>query len=304
MQDTPAESIKKRPRFTKVQIAVLFVLVVLVLLLMFINSTGKNTEQVFIHVSKNETITTIENELVDKQVISSVFSVKLFFHALSTKGTVARGDYKFNPHESAFGVAWQLAKGDHQVAPVRVVLKEGETNAQFAATLVQLLPDFPKDQFLNTVTHMQGYLFPDTYFFYPLSTSDEVVDTITTNFNTRIHPFLGDIASSGKTQRDIIIMASIVQKEAHGKDDASTIAGILWKRIALGMPLQVDAAPTTYKEKGLPVGPIGNPGLLAIQASISPTTSPYLFYLHDKNGMVHWAKDFAEHKRNIAHYLK
>ena len=99
-------------------------------------------------------------------------------------------------------------------------------------------------------------------------------------------------------------MASIIERESKGDVDRRVISGILWKRIKIGMPLQVDAAPDTYKTKGLPKSPIGNPGILAIQAAIHPTRSPYLYYLHDKNGNIYYAKTFLEHKQNIARYLK
>ena len=70
------------------------------------------------------------------------------------------------------------------------------------------------------------------------------------------------------------------------------------------MPLQVDVAPQTYEMKGLPESPIGNPGLEAIKATISPKSSLYLYYLHDKKGVVHYARTFAEHRQNIVKYLK
>ncbi len=70
------------------------------------------------------------------------------------------------------------------------------------------------------------------------------------------------------------------------------------------MPLQVDAAKITYTTKGLPVEPIANPGSDTIKAAINPVDSPYLFYLHDKNGKVHFAETYSEHKRNINLYLK
>lgn len=70
------------------------------------------------------------------------------------------------------------------------------------------------------------------------------------------------------------------------------------------MALQVDAAPVTYKVKELPKSPIGNPGLLSIKAAIFPKPSPYLYYLHDKNGDIHYAKNFSEHQINIKKYLK
>jgi UPF0755 protein len=105
-----------------------------------------------------------------------------------------------------------------------------------------------------------------------------------------------------------------------------TIAGILWKRIEMGMPLQVDATLeyerglgsaeltlddlrtdtpyNTYTRKGLPPTPIANPGSVALSAALNPTASPYLFYLTGDDGTFHYAKDFEEHKRNKERYIR
>ena len=99
-------------------------------------------------------------------------------------------------------------------------------------------------------------------------------------------------------------MASIIEREAKGDSDRGYISGILWNRINKNMPLQVDAALKTYKTKGLPEQPICNPGLEAIKAAIHPVLSNYLYYLHDKNGVIHYAKTFEEHKKNKLKYLK
>jgi UPF0755 protein len=121
-------------------------------------------------------------------------------------------------------------------------------------------------------------------------------------------------------------MASIIEKEAKGEEDRYFISGILWKRISKGIPLQVDApflyilgkesseltradlainSPfNTYKNKGLTPSPIGNPGLESIKAAIKPKDSPYLYYLHDSDGNIHYAKTYTEHLKNINKYLK
>ena len=109
---------------------------------------------------------------------------------------------------------------------------------------------------------------------------------------------------TGRTERDIITMASIIERESKGDADREIISGILWKRIKLDIPLQVDVAPETYKTKGLPKNPIANPGMESIKAAIYPQSSMYLYYLHDKNGGIHYAKIFAEHRQNILKYLK
>jgi len=103
-------------------------------------------------------------------------------------------------------------------------------------------------------------------------------------------------------------MASLIEREGkgeiRGQTDRVFISGILWKRLSMNMPLQVDAAPSTYKSRGLPEAPIANPGLESIKAALYPKSSPYLYYLHDKNGLIHYAKSFSEHRQNILKYLK
>jgi len=120
-------------------------------------------------------------------------------------------------------------------------------------------------------------------------------------------------------------MASLVEKEARTLENKKLVAGVLWNRIKLHMPLQVDAvfgyindrdtyAPSfadltvdslynTYTHQGLPPGPIDNPGLDSIEAALYPATSTYLYYLTDKNGVMHYAKTFEEHKKNKEKYL-
>ena len=151
---------------------------------------------------------------------------------------------------------------------------------------------------------MEGYLFPDTYFFLTDSNETDVINSMNGNFKKKIMPLLPDITAFGKTEKEIITMASIIEREAKGDTDREIISGILWKRIKIGMPLQVDAAPETYKIKELPKNPISNPGLLSIKAAIHPVSSSYLYYLHDKNGSIHYAKNFTEHQANIRKYLK
>jgi UPF0755 protein len=184
-----------------------------------------------------------------------------------------------------------------------VTIPEGSTNVQIAELLAQKIPHFDRNLFLAKATGLEGYLFPDTYFFWKFSTIDETIETFQRTFDRKIVPLLSD-AGSTDAKRSIIIMASVVQKEAQGKDDAATIAGILWKRAERGMPLQVDAAPVTYTASGLPSAPISNPGVVAVNAALHPLATEYFYYLHDKNGMIHFAKTYEEHRNNIAKYLK
>jgi UPF0755 protein len=185
-----------------------------------------------------------------------------------------------------------------------VTIKEGMDNEDIGKLLADKLPSFRKDLFVASTYNKQGYLFPDTYYLYSLDTTDELVKKLSDNFDLKIKSVLSQIEASGKSLDDIITMASILEGEASGKEDIGIISGILWKRISMGMPLQVDVDKTTYRNKGLPIAPINNPGLLSIKAALNPIDSPYLYYLHDKDGKVHYATAFDEHKKNISRYLK
>ena len=166
------------------------------------------------------------------------------------------------------------------------------------------LTQFNSEIFLLLAKDKEGYLFPDTYFFLSGDDENDVVLSMSNTYEKKVAPLREEISASGKTEKEIITMASIIEGEAKGDIDREYISGILWKRIKRGMPLQVDVAPVTYKQKGLPENPISSPSLKSIKAAIHPKSSPYLYYLHDKNGGVHYATTYEGHKANINKYLK
>jgi UPF0755 protein len=134
-----------------------------------------------------------------------------------------------------------------------------------------------------------------------------------------------DLAISGKSLNDIVIMASIIEKEGTNLNDKKKISGVLWNRIDIGMALQVDApfvyflgkntyqltledlqidSPfNTYINKGLPPTPIANPGIESLKAAINPERSDYLFYLADSEGTTHFSETYAEHLKKKKLYL-
>lgn len=276
----------------------------LVLISYYLFSAPTTSKDVIMHISSNDSLSSISNQLKEKDVIRHPFLFKSFIYILSLDKKISQGDYLFKKGTNLLKIVLQLAKGNHGVEKIKVTFIEGYTNEQMAKLLSQKILNFQKDLFLSDSRAKQGYLFPDTYLFYPMSTTDEILNEMTADFTKRIASLKGEIKDSGKSLNQIIIMASILEKEAKGKEDIGIISGILWQRIKLGMPLQVDIAPKTYDEAGLPDDPIGNPGLVAIKAALNPVASPYLFYLHDDNGLVHYAVDFSEHRSNIARYLK
>lgn len=239
---------------------------------------------------------------------------------------VSAGQYLFKEPISACTIAIRIARSISGIPAIRVTIPEGMSNKEVTAVLEKNIPKFDSAFFIEHSRSQEGFLFPDTYFLPENVTALGVETILTTNFNKKVEPWSGEIESSGHARRDIVIMASILEKEATTEEDKALVSGILWKRISKGMPLQVDATfmyllgkkssdltpadlqitstYNTYRNKGLPGGPIGNPGLVAIRSAIHPTASPYLYYLSGKDGVMHYAKTFDEHIANKQKYLK
>jgi UPF0755 protein len=296
------EPSRRTPRLKMLNIFLVGVFFVFFVYILFLVPIG--SKDTTVHISSGQSVDSVAKELKDKNLIRNDLTLKFFIKILKPGKGIITGDYLIEKNSPVWIVAWQIVGGHHNLESVKVTIIEGLTNEEIASLLASKLTGFNKDSFLSSVSGKQGYLFPDTYFFYPLDSTEEIINRLSNDFDTKIKEVSSSIESSGKTLKEIITMASILEGEASGKDDIYIISGILWKRISMGMPLQVDAAPETYKEKGLPTNPINNPGLLSIKAAINPEYSSYLYYLHDKNGKVHFAKSFEEHKQNISKYLK
>jgi len=257
-----------------------------------------------VQIESGMSLRSISSLLKKDQIIRSrvIFEYLAIFSGGEKR--IVSADYLFEKKLPVWQVVWRIVRGEHRMAPVAVTIPEGFNLNQIGDAFVLKLSRFNETRFLSKTKDLEGYLFPDTYFFLTNADDADVIKSMNDNFNKKITPLLPEITSSGHTEKEIITMASVIEREAKGDTDRAVIAGILWKRINVGMPLQVDAAPNTYKNKGLPDSPIGNPGLKAIQAAVHPQTSSYLYYLHDKNGNIYYAKTFAEHEVNIKKYLK
>lgn len=174
---------------------------------------------------------------------------------------------------------------------------------------------------------LEGYLFPDTYEVSDGQTCQDIIIIMLANFEKKMTLELREqITKQKKSIFDIITMASIIEKEVKTMDDKKTISGILWKRLETGMPLQVDAtinyitgkndpgaliADTkidspynTYKYKGLPKGPISNPGIDSIIAALNPIKTAYWYYLSGVDGRTIFSKTLKEHNIARARYLR
>jgi UPF0755 protein len=280
---------------------------------------------VSVTVASGDSVSGFAEKLEEEGYIrnSTIFSALLV--SFGNQYSLSVGEYVFDRPMGVFGLAHRFRNRTFGIDRVRVTFPEGMTAYEMSELLDDKMSTFDKDAFLELAQKEEGYLFPDTYYFFPTATPDEIVTILTDTYSRKILPYEQAIEASGHTEKEIIVMASIIEKEASGDDDRNVISGILWKRIEIGMALQVDATFSyllgktseeltltdlktdspynTYTNRGLPPGPIGNPGILSIEAALNPTASPYLYYLHDERGTIHYAKNFEEHKKNKSLYL-
>ncbi len=280
-----------------------FVLVFFILIYFFLFSAPSNfIPGTILQVEPGMSLHSISLKLKKENIIRSSSMFEIFAIAFGGEKRIKFSDYLFEEKMPVYKAALLIVKGERYTTRVAVTIPEGLNINEIVEVYSKKLKYFNKNNFL--LKAKEGYLFPDTYYFLSTDTEIKAIESMSKNYEKKIAPLREAISLSGKTENEIIIMASILEKEASGDADRELISGILWKRLSIGMPLQVDAEPNTYKVKGLPREPIGNPGLEAINAALNPKKSSYLYYIHDKEGNTHYAKSFSEHKLNIAKFLK
>ena len=218
------------------------------------------------------------------------------------------------------------------ILDVWVTIIEGLRKEEIAEVVSDAL-EIPEVEIINKAE--EGYLFPDTYLIPKEATADAVISILKNNFDVKFNDDLKNKAAKlGLTPEEVILIASLVEKEGYTDSDRPKVASVILKRLNIGMKLDIDAtlqyalgyqpqektwwkknltaadkainSPyNTYTNAGLPPTPISNPGLSSIVAVINadPDT-PYLFYLHGADGKLRLAKTLEEHQRNIEKYIK
>jgi UPF0755 protein len=276
-------------------------------------------------IPEGQSLSQIAKTLQQNGVISSPFAFKIIVKLWREDKKLHAGDYIFKEPLTVFVIAKRVALGAYGLEPSRFRVPDGATTAQMANIFATVLQRFNRQQFLTKAQPMEGYLFPDTYFFLPNASEDTVIEAMHQNFDTQIASITPMIASSTHSLHDVVIMASIVEREARNYQDRQMIAGVLWRRIKLDMPLQADAtflytigkgtfdltkadlksdSPyNTYTHKGLPPTPIGSPSLDSIKATADPVDKGYLYYMADNGGVTHYCKNYSCQQQNVATYL-
>jgi UPF0755 protein len=272
----------------------------------------------------------VAQNLYAAQLVRSPLAFEVFSLVDGRAFTLKPGLYRLSPSMDAAQIVATLSGSG--AGEATVTIPEGSNIYDIDRILSDALVIQPGALIAAArAQNLEGHLFPDTYQFYTNDSVGDVVREMTADFNAKAAPLLA--ADPANAARNLII-ASIVQKEVPDESDEELVAGIILKRLATGMPLDIDAtvcyakfikSPTstaqactltaldfkidspynTYLYKGLPPGPIGNPGTSAITAALHPQASPYLYYLSDPaTGKTIFAKTLDEQNQNRVKYLE
>ncbi len=276
-------------------------------------------------IARGASVFAVAQELADAHIIAYPMALRIVLRIEGNENRIRAGTYRFVTSENLLAVCDRLVTGAYGIPPVRITFFEGTTVREMAARVAAAFPGISAADFSAAGHPYEGYLFPDTYLFSTSADAASIVAAMRANFNAKIQSLSGEIQASGHSLSDIVIMASLVEKEARSSGAKRMVAGILWNRLRRGMPLQVDSvfgyiygrstyAPSladlrvnspynTYLHKGLPPGPIDNPGLDSLEAAANPAKTNYLYYLTGTDGRMHYAMTYAEHQANRRKYL-
>ena len=275
----------------------------------------------------------VANALQTQGFIRSAWVENIILNIKGLNKNIEPGGYELSKAMNAWEIAGVLS-GKPDL--VWVVIPEGLRKEEAANILAQKLgwSSAAENEWLTKDTvlppeYFEGVYFPDTYLIPVNETPSQVAERIQKHFNEKFAPYAKQAAQNNIKWTTALTLASIIQREAAGKDDMPLISGILWNRLLKNMRLEVDStlqyargdagkgwwAPisvadkkinspfNTYLHAGLPPHPISNPGLEAINAAINPVVTDCLYYIHDASKTIHCSVDYAGQLENIKRNL-
>ena len=327
-----------------ISILIVVVIVVAVVGAIFLLEKNNFEGQKNFIIAKGESSGLVAAHLKEQGIIKNELIFKLYVRLRGWQNDIQAGDYVFeadsvfgvaqklvqgkaaNERDLRFIEGWTASDmADYLIAQKIISNRDEFLNETRDAKKWQDKFQFIKDA---GAINLEGFLFPDTYRVFKTATPEEIVTRALENFNNKMtSALLTEIKANGRNFYDTLKMASIIEAEVIGDEDRKIAAGILWKRLDTGMALQVDSSLkyvigkkgsasltlaelkidslyNTYKYRGLPPTPIGNPGLSAIRAAVYPKNSEFWFYLTTKEGETIFSKNLDDHNAAIRKYLK
>lgn len=292
-----------------------------------VNKKG-SVSTIFI-IKPGESLNIISNNLSNQGLIRNKIIFYLIVKQLGIDRKIQAGEFKLSPDMTANEVAKNLT---HGTLDIRVTLIEGTRKEEMAQVISKNF-NITEVEFIKAAN--EGYIFPDTYDFPRVATTETILLKINETFKNKFDQKLHEMAKNkGLTEKQVLILASLVEREARQSSTRQKVASIILKRYLADWPLDLDATVqyalgyqvnekswwkkdltnedkkidssyNTYKNKGLPPGPICNPSLSSIEAVINADeNTPYWYYLTDKNGVMHYSVTLEEHQNNVNKYLQ
>ncbi len=297
----------------------------------------RNFEQTEITISPGQSFSSVLTGLHRQGLISSVWKLKLYARFKGCDKKLRAGEYLIPAGASPEKVLNILVQG--KVVLHRITVPEGYSLRQIAETVDRagLVPeaeflaaaDDPQliNEFKISGSSFEGYLFPDTYLFSRQTSAREIIEVMVHRFN---EVFSNDwkerAARLGLSIHEVVVLASIVEKETGVDAERPVIASVFRNRLNLGMRLESDPTviygienfdgnltrthlrtPTpynTYTQQGLPPGPIASPGRKSLEAVLYPADTPYLFFVARKDRTHQFSATLTEHRKAVsAHQL-
>ena len=282
-------------------------------------------------IEKGQTGTEIADMLFERGLIRSTQGFKLWLYLSGTNDKLQTGHYQI-PNKVTVRELISLLQEGH-VESIRITIPEGYTVGDIAIVLEKNQIMKAKDFLAEAKTYVpypymkgtkpatypvEGFLFPSTYEIPVGATPRDAIQMMADEMNRYLTPAVKkQIQAQHMSIHDFVTLASIVERESLFDADRPTIAGVFKKRLAHGIPLQSDATISyvlgyakenvtigdtqlqspynTYVSKGLPPGPIANPGKKALDAVLHSENTDYLYFVADKEGHNHFSKSYEEH---------
>ena len=289
-------------------------------------ANGSDTTYKTFSINKGEGVRQVANNLKTQGFIRDSIVFFLMVRQLGLDGKIQAGEFRISSSMNAEQIANTLQTATNDL---RVTIPEGKRAEEIADILSTEFPNFD-NSWRSQLVAKEGYLFPDTYSFPKDATIDTIISTMTNNYKTKYESLQGG-RKKDLTEKEIVTIASLVEREARHDEDRPLVASVILNRYAVGMKLDIDAtiqyalgydtvskrwwkenlslddlalnSPyNTYKVSGLPPTPISNPGLKALEAVVNPATTDYIFYISDKNGVNHYATTNDEQEANKKKY--
>jgi len=287
-----------------------------------------------VEIPKGTRTAEIGRLLSTRGLVRSALAFTLYARVLGLNGRLQAGEYRISPEEDIPRILRRLASGD--VVRHALVLPEGLTAAEVAVRIEQLglgraveflrLVRQPERFWIpqmrgNRSGSLEGYLFPDTYLLPKGLGEERIVRTFVDRFRQATEALLTGPLPLGLEPHEVVTVASLVEREAKRPEERRRIAGVIYNRLRMGMPLQIDAtilyalgghrpvvrqadlavdSPyNTYRRIGLPPGPIANPGLDALRAAVEPEHHAFFYYVARPDGTHVFTRTLEEHLQAI-----